>query len=327
MEQIREKLLERVIGNPHLIKLKKLTWPFSESKTLQLLEKLQRYLQLFQASVTMQTNKIVREVHQSIQGVEEGLQNERFRSMLNWLSDSNVQQRQDAEFAKCFPNAGSWLLEDERFLNWKTRKAHNVLWCPGDPGCGKTVIMAIVINHISNTSDAKSIGLAYIYGDYKNSSQQTSSELLASLAKQLAASKSQPPTELADLAAMLQGEARRPDLQQSQKLLASMCESFSRVYLLVDALDEIRTSERKKFLSALYKIESGCISFFFTSRPNIGDIQSQLKDATRLPIRAADADIRLYVRHRIYEDETFQARIKSFEAELIETVTELAAGM
>lgn len=145
-------------------------------------------------------------------------------------------------------------------------------------------MMAIVVNHISNTSDAKSTGLAYIYGDYKNSSQQTSSELLASLAKQLAASKYHPPAELVDLAATLQGEARRPDLQQSQKLLASVCGSFSRVYLLVDSLDEIRTRERKKFLSALSKVESGSISFFFTSRPNIGDIQSQLKDATRLPI-------------------------------------------
>lgn len=275
----------------------------------------------------MQTNKMVREVHCSIQGVEEGLQNERFRSMLNWLSESNVQQRQDAEFAKCFPSAGSWLLEDERFLNWKTRKAHNVLWCPGDPGYGKTVMMAIVVDQISNTSKSKSTGLAYIYGDYKNASHQTSSELLASLAKQLAAAKSHPPSELVDLAAMLQGEGRRPDLQQSKKLLASLCESFSRVYLLVDALDEIRTSERKKFLSALYQIDSGFISFFFTSRPNISDIQSQLKDATRLPIRAADNDIRLYVRHRISEDEAFQARIKKFEAELIETVTRLAAGM
>lgn len=275
----------------------------------------------------MQTNKIVREIHQSVQGVEEGLQNERFRSMLNWLSDVNVQQRQDTEFAKCFPNAGSWLLEDERFLGWKSKRANNVLWCPGDPGCGKTVMMAIIVDHISSTADAKSIGIAYIYGDYKNSSQQTSAELLACLAKQLVASKSHPPTELVDLAATLQGEARRPNFQQSQKLLASLCKSFSRVYLLVDALDEIRTSERKKFLSALYKIESGSTSFLFTSRPNIGDIQRQLKDATRLPIRAADADIRSYVHHRIREDEIFQARITSFEAELVENVTELAGGM
>lgn len=315
------------MGNPHLIKLKRLTWPFSESRTLQLLEKLHRYLQLFQASVNMQTNKIVREVHRGVKGVEERLKNETFRSMLNWLSDANSQQRQDNEFAKCFPNAGSWLLEDERFLNWKSKIANNVLWCPGDPGCGKTVMTAIVVDHISKTSDAKSTGLAYIYGDYKNPGQQTSSELLASLAKQLIASKSHPPIELVDLAAMLQGQARRPDLQQSQKLLDSVCRSFSRVFLLVDALDELRTGERKKLLSALLQLESGSISFFFTSRPNVCDIQRQLKDATRLPIRAADADIRLYVRRRIDKDNIFQERIKNFEAELIETVTELAAGM
>jgi hypothetical protein len=39
--------------------------------------------------------------------------------------------------------------------------------CPGIPGAGKTVLAAITIDHLSKKELSSSVGLAYIYYNYK----------------------------------------------------------------------------------------------------------------------------------------------------------------
>ena len=169
-------------------------------------------------------------------------------------------------------------------------------------------------------------GLAYVYSDYKSSSIQTSSELLASLAKQLAALRSIPDRQLLDLAGQLQGELRRPNVEQCKSLLESLYRQFDRVFLIIDALDELRKRDRAELLAALLKTTSAC-SILITSRPNHEDIQTYLQEAARLPIRAADADVQSYAYRRIREDLNFARRIKGFEDRVVNEVIAAADGM
>jgi Cdc6-like AAA superfamily ATPase len=62
---------------------------------------------------------------------------------------------------------GQWLIESDEFKTWLngTRKT---LYCPGIPGAGKTMLISIVIDHLLNTIQDESIGIAYIYCNYRS---------------------------------------------------------------------------------------------------------------------------------------------------------------
>ena len=59
LKELQEKLLHRLSGNHLTIKLKILTWPFSEDKTQQIVVTLHRHLQKVQAAVNIDTSRLI----------------------------------------------------------------------------------------------------------------------------------------------------------------------------------------------------------------------------------------------------------------------------
>lgn len=55
LQDLRRELLDRITGKPVLLRLKKLSWPFSEAKNLQIVADLQRYLEIFQTALNIDT--------------------------------------------------------------------------------------------------------------------------------------------------------------------------------------------------------------------------------------------------------------------------------
>ena len=83
-----------------------------------------------------------------------------------------------------------------------------------------------------------------------------------------------------------------------------MSKEFETMYIVVDALDELKGSEikvnrRQPFLSELQKLRtsSQCpISVFVTSRPDFYDIQEHFATSHKLEIKADFSDIEEYAR-------------------------------
>jgi hypothetical protein len=74
------------------------------------------------------------------------------------------------------------------------------LFCPGIPGAGKTIITAIVIDDLkTRLQNDPSIGVAYIYCNFRRRDEQRAEDLLASLLKQLAQDQSVLPDSVRDL--------------------------------------------------------------------------------------------------------------------------------
>jgi hypothetical protein len=137
------------------------------------------------------------------------------------------------------------------------------------------------------------------------------------------------PPELVDLYERLNGGDKRPDLDQLQKLLLSLC--GNRTFILVDALDECNiTTERGLFLSTIQALQDASIKTFITSRPNLEDIKTQLDQVPQVEIVAIESDIKRYLKEKVNTNTVFRNRIASspgLEGKIMDTIASRASGM
>jgi ankyrin repeat domain-containing protein 50 len=103
----------------------------------------------------------------------------------------------------------------------------------------------------------------------------------------------------------------RPTFKDHSELLASVVSQFSRVYLVIDALDECAdiddecVAKRGLFVSGLKQLQSPAgppLHLFITSRP-LPEIEQTLEGAARLDICANSDDITSYVNWRILNND------------------------
>ena len=77
------------------------------------------------------------------------------------------------------------MLECEEFKGWLNQPGKAMI-CPGIPGAGKTVIAATVIHHLQEGfQNDSSVGIAYVYFSYQAKIDQTVSNIIGSLGRQL----------------------------------------------------------------------------------------------------------------------------------------------
>jgi hypothetical protein len=98
----------------------------------------------------------------------------------------------------------------------------------------------------------------------------------------------------------------RPTLGECTKLLQAAANCFSKVCIVIDALDECPEADqaRQSLLEEIGKLDR--VSVLVTSR-NI-PIGGELRSATRLDLQANDLDIRKYLEERMSRSD----RIKEF---------------
>jgi len=146
----------------------KLTWPFRHGEIKEMLTNIERLktliLLVLQSSLTRFMDTIGTDLEKigvdakevlagisNIQGNQKVLQaglivltsaaDEGQRQQIaDWLSPINSDEQQKAFFSKCTPGTGKWFIEGEMFVRWRSGNS-KVLWCPGDAGVGKTVLM------------------------------------------------------------------------------------------------------------------------------------------------------------------------------------------
>ncbi|KAJ6529213.1 hypothetical protein B0H19DRAFT_1041260 [Mycena capillaripes] len=228
------------------------------------------------------------------------------REIIDWLAPINFFQRQADISRGRQPGTGLWLLEDVRFKQWKAG-SEPVLWCRGMPGSGKTVLVSLAVDHLEAQFRNTDIGVASMYLNHKDADTQTLSNLLASLWRQLVADKpiSIPTHELHQR----HSEKRtRPTFDEIFAILRSTVAEWSRVYLVVDALDEYPEDERNTLLEHLTAL-GPIVSLMLTSRPHITP-PALLPNVAALEIRAADKDIRKYIEERIKKSNRLSMHIR-----------------
>ncbi|KAF2789052.1 hypothetical protein K505DRAFT_99080, partial [Melanomma pulvis-pyrius CBS 109.77] len=181
--------------------------------------------------------------------------------------------------------AGScdWILHDAAFAQWWEDDESRILWIHGDPGKGKTMMMMALTEEIArrvgNTPDRKA-ATAFFFCQNTVPELSNAAAIVRGLTFLLATEQPALRRHLAKEYAeagerLFEGFNVLPSLWRT---LASMAQdaSVSRLYLLVDALDECEQDLLRTFLHLATSPTASCkIKWVFTSR-NIQSIQEQL---------------------------------------------------
>lgn len=172
------------------------------------------------------------------------------------------------------------------------------LFCPGIPGAGKTILTAAVIDHLTTRFTSEpTIGIAYIYCNFKRKNEQTIEDLLAILLSQLVRHSGSMPKAAQDLYSLHREKGTRPSLDEISKTLRSVVATYSRVFIIVDALDELQTSDicRRRFMSELFELQSRHRANIFATSRFIPEIIDQFRGGVELEILARSEDVNMYL--------------------------------
>lgn len=143
----------------------------------------------------------------------------------------------------------------------------------------------------------ENVGVAYIYGNYSEAGKQNPTNLLKSILLQLVSRKRVIMEELTEAYKKHAKEGTAPSLLECCRLLHAAVGSFSKTYLVIDALDGCAEATRETLFGQLRKMKPQ-ISILNTSRYTFSDYYDS-RSALRLEIEADILDIRQYLEERI----------------------------
>ncbi|KAL2153768.1 hypothetical protein VTH82DRAFT_4923 [Thermothelomyces myriococcoides] len=217
---------------------------------------------------------------------------------LDWLTPLDYALQHASLSNQRVAGSGIWFLESTAFECWCEEKGKKLL-CQGMRGAGKTMLTSIVIDRlIAQHADDRSVGIAYIYFGFLKLNDQEVSDIFASLLKQFAQRRTELPASVKSL--FDKHEKRtRPSFDDISTAIQSTTAEFSRIFIVVDALDECPDSFREKFISEIFSLQPKCgANIFMTSRPLEKIICKFSKEETK-EIRATDEDLELYIEAHI----------------------------
>ncbi|PMD63451.1 uncharacterized protein K444DRAFT_556103, partial [Hyaloscypha bicolor E] len=245
--------------------------------------------------------------------------------ILNWLTPVDFVSQQNDFIARRQERTGTWLLDSTEYQSWRQAKKQT-LFCPGIPGAGKTIITSIVVEELTTRfRNDNSVGIAYIYCNFRRQDEQKINDLLASLLKQLAEGQPCLPVTVKELYDRHKKNRTRPSLDEILKTLNSVITTYSRVYIVVDALDECQCWST--FLSDIFSLQAKTgVKLFTTSRP-IPDIEEMFKECLSLEILASDEDIGKYLNGHMSQLPTFVLRKPELQEEIVTEIVHAVEGM
>ncbi|KAM0545617.1 hypothetical protein ACHAPJ_011232 [Fusarium lateritium] len=253
----------------------------------------------------------------------------RQKEVLHWISPTDYAPQQNDIFSRRQPGTGEWLLGSDEFKSWLDTD-RQVLFCPGIPGAGKTIMASIVIDSLLEQFHTEpDIGVAYIYCNFGQRKEQTAIDLVANLLKQLCEGQPVLSESVEDLYSRYTALRKRPSLQELGRALQAVAARYSRVYIVIDALDECETT-RGTLTNLLRQIldlqEATSTNIFATSRfePEIMEMCHQI---VRLEIRASDHDVRSYLDDKMSELLPFVHRNPELREEIKARILESVQGM
>ncbi|KAJ7794721.1 ankyrin repeat-containing domain protein [Mycena olivaceomarginata] len=245
--------------------------------------------------------------------------------IIGWYSPLNFFPRQSHILSTRQPGTGQWLLDDTQFRAWKSGTG-NILWCHGMPGAGKTVLVSTVVDYLQGGEDCN-IGVAVVYLSHKETDDQSPSMLLAGLWRQLVFGKPIS-SNLRDLYTKHHEKCTRPSLDDDHAVLRSAISGYSKVFLLVDALDEYPQRDQSTLLLCLSAL-GPTVNLMLTSRPHI-QVDDIIPNTETLEIRAKEDDIRRYIRAQISPPSRLSKHVTrrpSLQEEIETAITQRSDGM
>ncbi|KAJ7587114.1 hypothetical protein C8J56DRAFT_1014600, partial [Mycena floridula] len=260
------------------------------------------------------------------------------QEFLDWISNLDFQSIQTEMFEKHAAGTGDWFFKQQDFVDWKDGKT-KFLWCPGIPGAGKTILLqfdsSIIVEHLRSAILHPEIAIICIYCDYKRQAEQTATQLLGSILKQLVQQHPSISDHLSTLHKTCLSQGTRPSIAELFTALQTEVLLYSQVYIVVDALDECSENNQVRDLFFSTQLNHGLrslsekVHLLITSRDILWMAQ-QFDGEPKIMIEAHKEDLQTYIKDRLAVDIKLQRHMKGetkLEAEIVDQVSLKAAGM
>ena len=222
--------------------------------------------------------------------------------LMRWICPVDYHVQQQDFIDRHQAGTGQWFLHDTKFQAWDLWK-DKTLFCPGVPGAGKTIMAALVINHLLRSQHLPSEPVTFIYCNYKRQSEQSAKHMLASIFRQIVDTQPVVPKLVQEFYTSHVTKRTTASFDEIRKILEAVSRDLHRLTIVVDALDECETRARRGFLSAVQTLRGQCeIRLLATSRflPAI-ESHSTFLGKPKLEVRASDEDLESYIRSRAGE--------------------------
>lgn len=163
-----------------------------------------------------------------------GTRQKAVRDWINPQTSTNIRRFEQENSLRC-PHTCDWIYENHLFKAWADFSLEQcpVFWIYGDPGIGKSVLSAHVIDTLQRTSSFASV----VYQYYSNNEQYSALETYRNLADQLLDEIWKHTQAIPDhIHAHVQQS--RSDKTKVLKLLELLIMELKEVYIFIDGLDE-----------------------------------------------------------------------------------------
>ncbi|KAJ7278147.1 ankyrin repeat domain-containing protein [Mycena rebaudengoi] len=214
--------------------------------------------------------------------------------IIEWISLLNFFQRHDDISCARQEGTGLWLLEEAKFKDWVSGTGA-IFWCYGMPGAGKTVLSSAAVDYLRKISPSPNVGVACAYLNHKETDMQSPENILAGL------------WQASGSSSYLEGPFSL--VEEMYAILSSTVADYSKVYFVIDALDEYPETKRHVLLKHLAALRPN-INLLFTSRPHITP-EMFFPNTPALEIRATEEDIRRYLDAQIQNSFRLSKHVQS----------------
>ncbi|PKS08586.1 hypothetical protein jhhlp_004972 [Lomentospora prolificans] len=324
LEELHRDLLKQAQG--HRMGWERLKGAFQPTRKREAVKNLHRQCQILNQLLAVDSLTLTAGIYRE---VKESKKQQQQATILDWLSPVDYAPQQNDFISRRQEGTGQWLLESAEFRAWIDGEKQT-LFCPGIPGAGKTILASIVVDDLcTRFQNDKSISVVYIYCNFRQQDEQKAENLLANLLKQLAQHQDDLPDSVKHLYDHHKDKRTRPSIDEISRALQSISALYSKVFIVVDALDECQGSGgcRSKFLSEIFNLQARHRVNFFTTSRHIPEIIETFKGSISQEIRATEQDVRRYIDGHISHLPSFVRKNPDLQEEIRTTIVSAVDGM
>ncbi|KAH8797231.1 hypothetical protein DL96DRAFT_1788288 [Flagelloscypha sp. PMI_526] len=195
-------------------------------------------------------NAQVEAVRDHVIHVRNAIDDDIYCKIKNWLTPIDQTAKLDAYIRTRSPSTCSWLWNSPQIVEW--RRLGGIFWCHAGMGAGKTIIASHVIETLMTVPD--DCFAAYYYFEFTNPSTLSEEGLFRSLIFQLSHANAVASQRMYE---QHRNGSLQPQLTTLRKFLYELIKGAPiPVYIIIDALDELPSPQRKYLIESLHELSS-----------------------------------------------------------------------
>lgn len=317
-----------------------LLWPFKKKDVEERLKVIERQKSLLALALDNDHLALSKEIQSDTRAIrddvtiiraelEQQKDGENRATILDWLTPVDYTPQQHDFIGRRQIGTGQWLLDLAEYQTW-LQTAKSTLFCPGIPGSGKTILTSIVVEDLTTRFfEDPTVGIAYIYCNFRRKHEQRAEHLIASLLKQLSQGRTSLPETVKALYDKHKRKQTRPSIDELSQALQSVTTLYGKVFVIIDALDECQASDgcRSRVLTEMFNLNTKCRANFFATSRFVPDITARFSQGVPLEIRASKQDIEAYIEGNMPRLEAFDDWNEELRYDIKTTISDAVDGM